>query len=485
MARNGSGTFVRLYDWTDERDAGNNIDSTKMDAEMDGMATALSGSIAADGQTTITANLPMATYKHTGVGAASASTDYARADQVRDSSLSILGSVSGTDTITAAASPAISAYAAGQTFRFVAAGANTGAVTLNVNSVGAKAVTKAGTTALVAGDIPANSIATVVYDGTRFQLLPMPNITAAAATVLDDASTGDMLTTLAAAGTGTANTFSEDQVLSGDLTVSGTTTLATADSTDPFAPRSYLAGLGLSNGTDSDHDIDIAAGMCRDGGDAATLRLTSAITKQIDAAWSVGDDAGGIDTGAVANNTWYAIWLIRRSDTGVVDALFSTSASSPTMPTNYDQKRRIGWVRTNGSANIIGFLQTGDTFEWTDPNTNGLDESDTAVTTSESTITLDFVPPSVESILHAVISGTELAAVWLYRTDLTSAAITIASGVLPNVGSRNVNSGQTNRQAGAIRVRTDSSRQIHARAQGSYTLDVQSMGWADRRGRDD
>jgi hypothetical protein len=36
------------------------------------------------------------------------------------------------------------------------------------------------------------------------------------------------------------------------------------------------------------------------------------------------------------------MWLIRRSDTGVADVLFSASASSPAMPTNYDSKRRIG-----------------------------------------------------------------------------------------------------------------------------------------------
>jgi hypothetical protein len=65
----------------------------------------------------------------------------------------------------------MNAYAAGQTFRFIAAGANaTTSVTLNINSIGAKAVTKNGTTALAIGDIVSGAIVEVTYDGTQFQI---------------------------------------------------------------------------------------------------------------------------------------------------------------------------------------------------------------------------------------------------------------------------------------------------------------------------
>lgn len=92
---------------------------------------------------------------------------------LRDGAHQWLTGVSGTNTVTGstAAASAVSAYAAGQAFRFVAAGANTGAVTLNVNGLGAKAVTKRGATALAADDIAAGSVVTVVYDGTQFQML--------------------------------------------------------------------------------------------------------------------------------------------------------------------------------------------------------------------------------------------------------------------------------------------------------------------------
>jgi hypothetical protein len=78
---------------------------------------------------------------------------------------------SGTDTYTATPSPAISAYAAGQTFKILFTNANTGAATINLNGVGAAAITKDGTTALVADDIKAGSIKILSYDGTRFQII--------------------------------------------------------------------------------------------------------------------------------------------------------------------------------------------------------------------------------------------------------------------------------------------------------------------------
>lgn len=106
-------------------------------------------------------------------------TDAAWFNDVDTASYSTLASVSGADTITATGPTSMTAYAAGQVFKFVAAGNNTGAVTLNVtpsgaSALGAKSVTKEGTTALVAGDIKSGQIVTVVYDGTRFQLLNGP-----------------------------------------------------------------------------------------------------------------------------------------------------------------------------------------------------------------------------------------------------------------------------------------------------------------------
>lgn len=76
----------------------------------------------------------------------------------------------GTDTYAITVTPAPSAYTTGQVFRFKADVANTGACTLNVNSLGAKTIKKNVSSDLLDNDIVANQIVTVVYDGTNFQL---------------------------------------------------------------------------------------------------------------------------------------------------------------------------------------------------------------------------------------------------------------------------------------------------------------------------
>ena len=83
--------------------------------------------------------------------------------------------VSGTNTLTATGSPTVTGYLAGAQYSFVAQNTNTGAVTINIDSTGAKSITKNGSTALVAGNIIGGSVVLVEYDGTQFQLLNVPS----------------------------------------------------------------------------------------------------------------------------------------------------------------------------------------------------------------------------------------------------------------------------------------------------------------------
>jgi len=70
------------------------------------------------------------------------------------------------------ASPGVNqAYRTGVSYVFVASVLNTGASTLSVDGLAVKAITKFGTTPLVAGDMVSGQMCVVVYDGTRFQLL--------------------------------------------------------------------------------------------------------------------------------------------------------------------------------------------------------------------------------------------------------------------------------------------------------------------------
>lgn len=73
--------------------------------------------------------------------------------------------------------PAITAYTTGQIFSFKAVNANTTASTINVNGLGVKTIKKLGNLDLVSGDIKADQIVAVEYDGTNFQMLTPSAIT--------------------------------------------------------------------------------------------------------------------------------------------------------------------------------------------------------------------------------------------------------------------------------------------------------------------
>lgn len=168
MPRNGSGAYSLPSG--NPVVTGTVISSTVQNNTMNDIATALTGSLAKDGQTTPTANIPLGGFRITNLGLGTAVTDAARVSQVQNGAFTVLTSVSGTNTIVGTATPAPAAYAAGQIFTFTPAASNTGATTLNVSSLGAKNIYNCGV-ALIGGEIVSSLPVTVYYDGTQFNLM--------------------------------------------------------------------------------------------------------------------------------------------------------------------------------------------------------------------------------------------------------------------------------------------------------------------------
>jgi hypothetical protein len=92
-------------------------------------------------------------------------------------------STTAADTYTASLSPAITTYGSGGLLIKVKfTNANTGAATININSLGAKSMVHTDGSALIAGDIPAGGTAVLQYNGTDFNLINPINIVLSAVT---------------------------------------------------------------------------------------------------------------------------------------------------------------------------------------------------------------------------------------------------------------------------------------------------------------
>ena len=120
------------------------------------------------------------------------------------------------------------------------------------------------------------------------------------------------------------------------------------------AGLSYVNGLNLTWASVT--TLTAAAGQCRDSSGVNDIDVDSALTLDVDLS-----GAGGLDQGSMANNTIYAIYVVG-SSYGAADPVLicSTDHSSPLMPFNYDMHRRIGFFRSDGSAEILPFYQVGE-----------------------------------------------------------------------------------------------------------------------------
>lgn len=149
-----------------------NITDTLMDAHANDIATALSTCLLKDGTQTVTANVPFAGFKITNLGIATTRTDAASLANIQDNT-SICGGTSGgsanAQTLTLA--PAIPAYVTGQTFWFTAGFTNTGAMTMDINSVGATSVRTLEGDELISSEVRSGEKYGLLYNGTHFILI--------------------------------------------------------------------------------------------------------------------------------------------------------------------------------------------------------------------------------------------------------------------------------------------------------------------------
>jgi len=241
--------------------------------------------------------------------------------------------------------------------------------------------------------------------------------------------------------------------------------------------RSYLAGCTMST-AGSSTTMSIAAGIAMDSTNA--YPMTVAAIGKTTSSWVVGTGNGGLDTGAIANSTWYHFYVIRRPDTGVTDVSLSTSASSPTLPVNYTQYRRIGSGKTNGSAQWVSFIQNGDNFEWV---AAPLDLDYAGTFPGASTLYTVSVPTGVK------VEGTFT----LFKTQGVSGMVNFWNPALGAIGAsttvtplgKGYSDGGTGASINSFRVMTNTSAQIYGGATaGSQTLKMVCEGWIDTRGRD-
>jgi hypothetical protein len=158
-------------------------------------------------------------------------------------------------------------------------------------------------------------------------------------------------------------------------------------------------GLVLVNGTDADHDVDIDAEQLTVVDSLGKVILLEAVnlTVAIDAS-----GANGLDTGTVAIDTGYFLFVIYDAAASTTAGLFSLSATAPTLPTGYTYFRRVGWIVTDSGAVLLRFRQRGDEVRYTSGTLPILAEGTVGSTTIPTWVaaSVSAYVPSTAEIIH-------------------------------------------------------------------------------------
>lgn len=297
--------------------------------------------------------------------------------------------------VVAAATPANFTLSYGKTIRFLPSATNTGAATIAVNGLAATTILKqtpAGLQVLTGGEIASGNLTELFYDGAQFELMnasaenggygflaglagsatpdlgTVPshniNLTAGPFTITSFGSSASTTYPMYFVRFNTANTL----VNSASLNLLGGVNRLTAGSDEglyfyngagvwyelayfpassgKFAPTSASALTIHNNAVTPTTIIDISAAevvMDNPGGgnnyteNYGTCSINMSIT-----------GVGGLDSGAIAANTWYNIFAI--SNGSANSCLASLSATAPAMPAGYVFKMRLGATRTSSAA---------------------------------------------------------------------------------------------------------------------------------------
>jgi len=170
MPRNGSGQYA-LPGGINPVVTQTLITSNWANTTLSDVALALTQSIARDGQTLPTANLPMGGFRHTGVGDPVLRDNYATLGFVQDGSHYQLINLGGVNAISGTLPGGLSAYSIGMIVQLVPVATTTGPVTLNVNGIGPKDVVSAVGNQLGAGDLIINKAYLLMYNGTSWEII--------------------------------------------------------------------------------------------------------------------------------------------------------------------------------------------------------------------------------------------------------------------------------------------------------------------------
>lgn len=280
-------------------------------------------------------------------------------------------------------------------------------------------------------------------------------------------------------------------VVDGDgTTITGVTNLtfegpivtgSSPNATATLVPWGQLSGCSIT--VASTTSFTVSSGQAASSDNTTLMTLASGLTKLTGGTWVAGNNQNGLDTGTINAATWYHVYVIFNPTTLVVDVLFSTNATTPSLPSGFTKFRRVGSLRTGGTTALFTIIQNGDRFDYNGP-VNFLNNVTPGVTTAQTVTPLCPLGVITEVIIESVIADatTSDAAIWISSLAQTDLAVASASGTISMATS--LAAATTDTALDGLRIVTNLLSQIRYRlSQTTTTVYMSATGYIDRRGR--
>ena len=394
MPWNGSGTFNRLFSWVADRAAAINITASRFDSdENDIVSNGLGNTLTRDGQGVPTANLPMAGFRHLNVAGSQNRNEYLSTAQFQDGGPIWGGTATGGPTnYVISTTPAVPAYLAGQTFRFIVNTPNGPNPTINAGQ-GAKNLFKmaaGGPVALSGTELQTGQIAEATYDGTQFILTSPESSTGWV--------TGNARMTF-------ANVAAVGWVLANDGTIgngaSGGTTRANADTVNLFT----LLWNNISNA-----DCPVSSGRGASAAADFAANKTIALPKMLGRALAVAGAGSGLTAFNLGDTTGANSTTISQANLPSVNFNLTVNITEPNAGKGHKHPPSLnsndggggdgsGFLNsTGGSTPVPSGASTGNTTTSTGYQTTGISASGTAASGGSGTAVSLMQPSSFLNI---------------------------------------------------------------------------------------
>lgn len=252
-------------------------------------------------------------------------------------------------------------------------------------------------------------------------------------------------------------------------------------STIEALPMGWIYGLGLSNYSgDTEHGITVAAGKARNDTDTTNMYLPSAMSKYADTEWGAGNDNGGMASGeSLPTSGTIHVWLIKNPTTNTVDVMFNNNATtglSPSLPSGYTVKRRIGSYRTDASANILNGDWWGNgsnrTFRYDKPITDVY-----VASPGTNPVSAALSVPGGITVIATVCCYTTANGQYGYLSAIDNDAV--FSALYSNWPPIIVGGVSSDCQGAVVTVKTNTSSQIRYVCAANSLIVITTYGWED------